>query len=609
MVKTIKKPKKKTLGSRSKLKKERELRVTQKLKANQKKRTDEEFKTLITRENIDQLDFEQKKTLMKQLYNLILSYPTQNFEKIHLLLLFCEDKNIKVIIKAIKFLTNLFMDILPTYKIRIKTESETQVAKSKEIDNLNKYENTLLQTYHKLLSIFDLFLKTKEKKQSVNNLQVYSISLASKLFQKYYYFNDSEFLFKLITTRICHDNPLVREVSFECLQVILSKHDNSSFYLELKFKIIKLTTHIIFNTKSRIDNCVIDLLIAHKIEFPDRESITKSREYNQKVSKKNKKNRVANNSKLTLEEKVVKSVKQEMSEYEDNIDYEAIFNYNIKILKKILLIYLEILRNRRDFPYIKQVLSGIGVLSENINVEILLDIQKNIYSFITYIIQNPKKDKIFAITALKTCLSITEKLTKDIISVEDTNLTNLCYTLLSELIEADSSSSKTKDNKSNSNVNILGSTLSRMTRDDLLDLLDLIDCVILKYRQFSIDIVAAYIKRIAILIKSLDIKAVPAFLLLIRKVLDKYPAVQSIVESEYENGEDDFFNYKINDPTLANAKQANIVCEINYVKNKYNNVKVITNLCEYCLNLDKKNVNLATLSHIDLLYDSYKLVK
>jgi len=111
MVKTIKR--KKVLGSRSKLKKEREQRMTHKLKANQKKRTDEEFKTLITRENIDTLNFEEKKSLMKQLYNLILSYPNQNYEKIHLLLIFCEDKNIKVIIKALKFLTNLFMDILP----------------------------------------------------------------------------------------------------------------------------------------------------------------------------------------------------------------------------------------------------------------------------------------------------------------------------------------------------------------------------------------------------------------------------------------------------------------------------------------------------------------
>jgi len=598
MVKTIKR--KKVLGSRSKLKKEREQRMTHKLKANQKKRTDEEFKTLITRENIDTLNFEEKKSLMKQLYNLILSYPNQNYEKIHLLLIFCEDKNIKVIIKALKFLTNLFMDILPAYKIRVQTEVEKQVTKSKEIDNLNNFEKTLLQTYNKLLTIFDLFLKTKERKQKVYDLQVYCISLASKLFQKYYYFNHNDILFKLIANRLTHHNPLVREVAFECLQKILSKNDNSTNYLELKLRIMKLVTHIIFNTKNKFDSCVLDLLIAHKIEFPDRESVAKSREYNQKVSKKNKKNRINNNSKLTLEEKVVKSVKQEMSEYEENIDYEAIFNYNIKILKKILLIYLDVLRNRKDAPYIKQVLSGIGVLSENINVEILLDIQKNIYKFITYIIQNPKKNKIFAITALKTCLTITEKLTKDIISVEDTNLTNLCYTLLSELLPYINNHNNDSKNK-NTNINNVA-----LTRDDLADLIDLIDSIVLKYRQFSVDIVASYVKRIAILVKSLEIKAVPAFLLLIRKIFDKYPAVQSLAESEYENGEDDFFNSKINDPTLSNSKQSNIVSEINFVKNKFKTTKVITNLCEYCLNLDKKNVNLSTMSHMDLLYDSFK---
>ena len=72
---------------------------------------------------------------------------------------------------------------------------------------------------------------------------------------------------------------------------------------------------------------------------------------------------------------------------------------NLKILKKILLVYFDILKNKQESPLLISVLNGIGKLCENINVEILIDLQKNIFNLINNLINNNKIE--IALYALK----------------------------------------------------------------------------------------------------------------------------------------------------------------------------------------------------------------
>ena len=227
---------------------------------------------------------------------------------------------------------------------------------------------------------------------------------------------------------------------------------------------------------------------------------------------------------------------------------------------------------------------GIGVLSDNINIEILLDIQTNIYDFISYIFSNKEKDqqikKIIAIYALKTCLLISEKLTKEIISIDDTNLTILCFTTLKEI-------SSVKDH---------------LTIDDYYNFLEIIDAILIKNRQFSLDIVASFIKRLSIFLNDLSVRIVPAFLLVVKILLLKYPGLSSMVEDEEFDG----FTDKVNDPAITNAKQSNIVKEIKFVQEKFKKVGIISQLTEFILKSEKKNPTLASLSFFDLLLNLSK---
>ena len=568
MTKTNKVVKRSSKGNqiRSKLKKEREARNLVKLKKNQTKKVNDEFFTLIKRENLDNLTKDNKLEILKKLYKLITSYTQQNSDKIELLFSFCEDKSLQVVIKGLKYLRKLFLDILPNYNIRDIADKDKKKNYSKEVEGLHKYETVLLKHYQKFLNILSIFSKYKKKNnQKKIILQKVSIKIIADLFEKYYLFNFNSTLYSILITKLVNHNIDIREICFKSIREVLSKNDNSKNCLELKFNLVKLICHMLFKKPhNTFSPEAIDLLIAHKIDFPE---ITHHRQ------KKN-----------ALDKKLGEDVANEMKEIENVEDNKIISEYNLKILKKVLLVYFDILKYKHDSIFVKKILIGIGVLSDNINIEILLDIQTNIYDFISYIFSNKEKDqqikKIIAIYALKTCLLISEKLTKEIISIDDTNLTILCFTTLKEI-------SSVKDH---------------LTIDDYYNFLEIIDAILIKNRQFSLDIVASFIKRLSIFLNDLSVRIVPAFLLVVKILLLKYPGLSSMVEDEEFDG----FTDKVNDPAITNAKQSNIVKEIKFVQEKFKKVGIISQLTEFILKSEKKNPTLASLSFFDLLLNLSK---
>lgn len=68
--------------------------------------------------------------------------------------------------------------------------------------------------------------------------------------------------------------------------------------------------------------------------------------------------------------------------------------------------------------------------------------------------------------------------------------------------------------------------------------------------------------------------------------------------------DDDYFNYKITDPSLANGRQSTVVNEVNQIKNTHPNNKLIKRLCDYILKADKQDPIFSSLNYYDLLLKS-----
>ena len=125
--------------------------------------------------------------------------------------------------------------------------------------------------------------------------------------------------------------------------------------------------------------------------------------------------------------------------------------------------------------------------------------------------------------------------------------------------------------------------------------------ILLKNRMYSLDTSAAFVKRLSLLCKNINNENyIIAFLLLIKRILSKYPSLNFLVdanESDFDN-----FDYKNNlEPSLCNGKLTNILEELNCVLNKFHQNKNIKKLIEYIIKEQKANFELNSLNFYDFL--------
>ena len=337
----------------------------------------------------------------------------------------------------------------------------------------------------------------------------------------------------------------------------------------------------------------MDLFIAHRMIFPD--YVKENEDIKNKIdlsdlkyagpsaststSKQDYKKAQRQLKEFNKEKsKIIKSMQKDMNEIEKKDDSKMIYFMNLKILKKILLLFFEILKDFKESELVGGVFNGISVLCENINVEILIDLQKCIYENIKYLIKNKKLS--LALLGLRANLNIAKKLTKEIVSVEDSYLITSSYQIMCFYINDKSQA---------------------IDKDDLYIIFEVLEMILLKNRMYSIDTSAAFIKRLTMLCNlNTNENYVTAMLLLIKRILSKYPSLGFLVddnEADFDN-----FDYKNNlEPSLCNGKLTNIISELKNIKSKFINNKTIQKLVDYIIKEQKANLELSSMNYYDYL--------
>ena len=576
---------------KSKLKEQRILRLKSIKKEKRKQQNNLEFNRIYTQENIDKLNTKEKLEIMSQLYKILIAYPESNTDKFSLMLLFIKDNSINVISKASEFLKNIFIESIPLYRIN---ESKNNLKESKEIKKMKSQEKNLLLNYGQFIDDIKLLDQSFNNKKECLELRKKFCLILSELFEKFFYFNYENKLYSYLVEKLSDYDKDIKTTAFLSLYKILAKIDNSKNMFELKFNIIKkIINSINLKNHKRFNENVLDLLTAHKMAFPDyvkENEILKNKidlsdlKYGGPSADLSKNKHEYKKAQRNLKEfnkeknKIIKSMIKDMNEVEKKDDSKMIYFMNLKILKKILLLFFDILKNNKDSELIGGVFNGISVLCENINVEILLDLQKCIYETIKYLIN--KKKLSLSLLGLRTNLNIAKKMTKELVSVEDSYLITSSYQIICFYI-----------NDLNYNVE----------KDDIYIIFEVVDMILLKNRMYSIDTCASFVKRLSMLCKNNNNENyIIAILLLIKRILSKYPSLNFLVdknESDFDN-----FDYKnYTDPSLCNGKLTNILNELDYVEKKYNKNKTIQKLIEYIIKEKKANIELNSINFYDYL--------
>ena len=584
--------KKKESFHRSKLKEQRILRLKSIKKEKQKRQNNNEFFKIFQQENIDQLSSKEKLEAMNQLYSILISYPDSNSDKFSLMLLFLKDNSLAVISKAVEYLKNIFIDSIPLY--RINEFQNNNKKESKEVKRTHSQEKNLLLNYGQFLDDVKLLDQSLNNKKECVELRKKICFSLSELFERFYYFNYEQKLYGYLVDKLSDSNNDIKNQAYISLYNVLSKVDNSKNMFELKFNIIKKIINALNNKNhKRFADNVMDLFIAHRMIFPD--YVKENEDIKNKIdlsdlkyagpsaststSKQDYKKAQRQLKEFNKEKsKIIKSMQKDMNEIEKKDDSKMIYFMNLKILKKILLLFFEILKDFKESELVGGVFNGISVLCENINVEILIDLQKCIYENIKYLIKNKKLS--LALLGLRANLNIAKKLTKEIVSVEDSYLITSSYQIMCFYINDKSQA---------------------IDKDDLYIIFEVLEMILLKNRMYSIDTSAAFIKRLTMLCNlNTNENYVTAMLLLIKRILSKYPSLGFLVddnEADFDN-----FDYKNNlEPSLCNGKLTNIISELKNIKSKFINNKTIQKLVDYIIKEQKANLELSSMNYYDYL--------
>lgn len=584
--------KKKESFHRSKLKEQRILRLKSIKKEKQKRQNNNEFFKIFQQENIDQLSPKEKLEAMNQLYSILISYPDSNSDKFSLMLLFLKDNSLAVISKAVEYLKNIFIESIPLY--RINEFQNNNKKESKEVKRTHNQEKNLLLNYGQFLDDVKLLDQSFNNKKECVELRKKICIALSELFERFYYFNYEQKLYGYLVDKLSDSNIDIKNQAYISLYNVLSKVDNSKNMFELKFNIIKKIINTLNNKNhKRFTENVMDLFTAHRMIFPD--YVKENEDIKNKIdlsdlkyagpsaststSKQDYKKAQRQLKEFNKEKsKIIKSMQKDMNEIEKKDDSKMIYFMNLKILKKILLLFFEILKDFKESELVGGVFNGISVLCEDINVEILIDLQKRIYENIKYLIKNKKLS--LALLGLRTNLNIAKKLTKEIVSVEDSYLITSSYQIMCFYI--------------NDKSNVID-------KDDLYIIFEVIEMILLKNRMYSIDTSAAFIKRLTMLCNlNTNENYVIALLLLIKRILSKYPSLGFLVddnEADFDN-----FDYKNNlEPSLCNGKLTNIISELKNIKSKFINNKTIQKLVDYIIKEQKANLELSSMNYYDYL--------
>lgn len=584
--------KKKESFHRSKLKEQRILRLKSIKKEKQKRQNNNEFFKIFQQENIDQLSSKEKLEAMSQLYTILISYPDSNSDKFSLMILFLKDNSLAVISKAVEYLKNIFIESIPLY--RINEFQNNNKKESKEVKRTHSQEKNLLLNYGQFLDDVKLLDQSFNNKKECVELRKKICLALSELFERFYYFNYEQKLYGYLVDKLSDSNSDIKKQAYITLYNVLSKVDNSKNMFDLKFNIIKKIINALNNKNhKRFEENVMDLFTAHRMIFPD--YVKENEDIKNKIdlsdlkyagpsaststSKQDYKKAQRQLKEFNKEKsKIIKSMQKDMNEIEKKDDSKMIYFMNLKILKKILLLFFEILKDFQESELVGGVFNGISVLCENINVEILLDLQKCIYENIKYLIKNKKLS--LALLGLRSNLNIAKKLTKEIVSVEDSYLITSSYQIMCFYI--------------NDKSNIID-------KDDLYIIFEVIEMILLKNRMYSIDTSVAFIKRLTMLCNiNTNENYVTAMLLLIKRILSKYPSLGFLVddnEADFDN-----FDYKNSlEPSLCNGKLTNIISELKNIKSKFINNKTIQKLVDYIIREQKANLELSSMNYYDYL--------
>lgn len=223
-------------------------------------------------------------------------------------------------------------------------------------------------------------------------------------------------------------------------------------------------------------------------------------------------------------------LEKEILEAEESLTPQNRAKFNLNTLREIVAIYFKIIKDCPKSHLFPSVLRGVGKYASILNVELVKDLIKTLLDMLS----SGELVGESRLQCIQTCLMISNS-SGNRIKVEDRDLT---MTLYDSLL-------------------FLPTSLKEQTV-----LVNCLSTYFLDRKQFSYEVVAAFIKRLLSVAFHSDVDMLKALVCIVKKMAQKYPRTCGLFDSDDYEEEQDMYLPEVDDPHLANASSSSVVNEM-----------------------------------------------
>ncbi|CAG9531169.1 unnamed protein product [Cercopithifilaria johnstoni] len=482
---------------------------------------------------------EEAKGRISSLAHLIMSDPHNEVHKLKELYLLSIGRGIsslarEIVIKlASVSLAEVFVDIIPGYAIRPRTEEEMAQKLKKETKKLYDFEQTLLRYYLKYLQHLETYAGKllKASKQLNNLLPIICLKCLSRVLLSATHFNYASNIISFIV-RISTSN------SKDAID-ICSSTLSELFRNDLNFRISATAARYIASIVNQKKGNVPSALIASFLNLKVKE-VNKggnNREKKKLLSKKRLLNKEKKSKSKERFAKQLKKLEADLKEAEAAESISTKLSFATETMNHVFATYFRVIKRLPTINLLEPVLEGLAKFAHLINVEFFDDIISALSSLIN-------QQHLRLLDSLRCIYTSFIMLSGEgvALNIDPSRFYWSMYCLLPALAF---------EKQQDALINTLSLTLRT------LDLM--INC---RRKQVPVCRVAAYVKRLLALAFFMPSSGTASILLCIRSFFIAYPKLDCMVENTDGSSYIELFKPEHDHPDYCGGLSSSIIAEI-----------------------------------------------
>ena len=295
---------------------------------------------------------------------LILENPEKHLGRLEPVLQLMGDPDTTVQQLAMLSATEVLIDLMPTYRIRLPTEEEAAANLSKETKQLWKFERNYLLYYSRLVTTLLSYTKRLFPASSNNNPTLPPLGLSllkcqAKLLERGYHFNYRKELIAGLIGFMNHISPVLRLIVFQAVVSVF----RSDIAGESTLEIVRHLARTIKEKGRRVQPEVLQVLLY----LPLHKDIIQAQIEEKKAPEVKKKG----NSYIKLDDP---SLKKDLAEGEATVSLATRKKIQTQALTLVFSSYFRILKQQRNAKVLPIVLRGLSKFATLIDIELVLDL-------------------------------------------------------------------------------------------------------------------------------------------------------------------------------------------------------------------------------------------